>query len=444
MIDLSAEAVTIIMLVGLVLLLITGFPLAFGVGTVGLAVGLLVRGFHTVDLIYIQLFEHAHGYTLLAAPMFVYMGYMLESTGIAEDMYQALYLFMGRLKGGLAIITVAVGTVLAACVGVIGASVTMLAIVALPAMVRRGYSKSLAAGTVCASGTLGILIPPSIMMVVYGPMAALSVGKLFMAAFIPGFLLAGLYALYIAIRCLIQPDAGPGAPPDTVQLSLLKRLWIVVRAALPPAFVIMSVLGSIFFGLAAPTEAAAFGGFATTVLVIAYRKFTWSSLKAALTGTMRVTGMIFLIVVLSVAYTSVFLSLGGGQVVADAIVAVPGGRWGSFAIIMFIVFILGMFLDWIGIVFIMVPIMAPTIIALEFNPLWFAMMVVINLQTGFMSPPFATSIFYLRGAAAPDLGIEYGHIIKGVYPFIAIVLVVITLCVFIPEIVLWLPGQMIR
>jgi len=444
MIDLSAEAVTIIMLVGLVLLLITGFPLAFGVGTVGLAVGLLVRGFHTVDLIYIQLFEHAHGYTLLAAPMFVYMGYMLESTGIAEDMYQALYLFMGRLKGGLAIITVAVGTVLAACVGVIGASVTMLAIVALPAMVRRGYSKSLAAGTVCASGTLGILIPPSIMLVVYGPMAALSVGKLFMAAFIPGFLLAGLYALYIAIRCLIQPDAGPGAPPDTVQLSLLKRLWIVVRAALPPAFVIMSVLGSIFFGLAAPTEAAAFGGFATTVLVIAYRKFTWSSLKAALTGTMRVTGMIFLIVVLSVAYTSVFLSLGGGQVVADAIVAVPGGRWGSFAIIMFIVFILGMFLDWIGIVFIMVPIMAPTIIALEFNPLWFAMMVVINLQTGFMSPPFATSIFYLRGAAAPDLGIEYGHIIKGVYPFIAIVLVVITLCVFIPEIVLWLPGQMIR
>jgi len=444
MIDLSAEAVTIIMLVGLVLLLITGFPLAFGVGTVGLAVGLLVRGFHTVDLIYIQLFEHAHGYTLLAAPMFVYMGYMLESTGIAEDMYQALYLFMGRLKGGLAIITVAVGTVLAACVGVIGASVTMLAIVALPAMVRRGYSKSLAAGTVCASGTLGILIPPSIMLVVYGPMAALSVGKLFMAAFIPGFLLAGLYALYIAIRCLIQPDAGPGAPPDTVQLSLLKRLWIVVRAALPPAFVIMSVLGSIFFGLAAPTEAAAFGGFATTVLVIVYRKFTWSSLKAALTGTMRVTGMIFLIVVLSVAYTSVFLSLGGGQVVADAIVAVPGGRWGSFAIIMFIVFILGMFLDWIGIVFIMVPIMAPTIIALEFNPLWFAMMVVINLQTGFMSPPFATSIFYLRGAAAPDLGIEYGHIIKGVYPFIAIVLVVITLCVFIPEIVLWLPGQMIR
>jgi len=444
MIDLSAEAVTVIMLVGLVALLITGFPLAFGVGTVGLVVGILTRGFHTVDLIYIQLFEHAHGYTLLAAPMFVYMGYMLESTGIAEGMYQALYIFLGRLRGGLAIITVAVGTVLAACVGVIGASVTMLAIVALPAMVKRGYSRSLAAGTVCASGTLGILIPPSIMLVVYGPMAALSVGKLFMAAFIPGFILAGLYALYIATRCLIQPNAGPGAPPDTVQVSLLKRFWVVVRAALPPAFVIMSVLGSIFFGLASPTEAAAFGGFATTILVIAYRKFTWSSLKAALTGTMRVTGMIFLIVVLSVAYTSVFLSLGGGQVVADAIVGTPGGRWGAFAIIMFIVFILGMFLDWIGIVFIMVPIMAPTIIALEFNPLWFAMMVVINLQTGFMSPPFATSIFYLRGAAAPELGVEYGHIIKGVYPFITIVLVVITLCVFFPQIVLWLPAQMIR
>jgi tripartite ATP-independent transporter DctM subunit len=444
MIDLSAGAVTVIMLVGMVLLLITGFPLAFGVGTVGLIVGILTRGFHTVDLIYIQLFEHAHGYTLLAAPMFVYMGYMLESTGIAESMYQALYLFMGRLRGGLAIITVAVGTVLAACVGVIGASVTMLAIVALPAMVKRGYSRSLAAGTVCASGTLGILIPPSIMLVVYGPMAALSVGKLFMAAFIPGFILAGLYALYIAIRCLIQPSAGPGASPDAVQVSLLKRFLVVLRAALPPAFVIMSVLGSIFFGLASPTEAAAFGGFATTLLVILYRKFTWGSLKNALTGTMRVTGMIFLIVVLSVAYTSVFLSLGGGDVVANVIVSAPGGRWGSFVIIMFIVFILGMFLDWIGIVFIMVPILAPTIIALEFNPLWFAMMVVINLQTGFMSPPFATSIFYLRGAAAPELGVEYGHIIKGVYPFITIVLVVITLCVFFPQIVLWLPGQMIR
>jgi tripartite ATP-independent transporter DctM subunit len=444
MIDLSPEAVTLIMLLGMVLLLMTGFPLAFGVGTVGLVVGILTRGFNTVDLIYIQLFEHAHGYTLLAAPMFVYMGYMLESTGIAEGMYQALYLFMGRLRGGLAIITVAVGTVLAACVGVIGASVTMLAIVALPAMVKRGYSKSLAAGTVCASGTLGILIPPSIMLVVYGPMAALSVGKLFMAAFIPGFLLAGLYATYIGIRCMIQPNAGPGAPEEAVQASLLKRFWVVVRAALPPAFVIMSVLGSIFLGLASPTEAAAFGGFATTILVIIYRKFTWSSLIQALTGTMRVTGMIFLIVVLSVAYTAIFLGLGGGEVVADAITGTPGGRWGAFAVIMFIVFILGMFLDWIGIVFIMVPILAPTIIALEFNPLWFAMMVVINLQTGFMSPPFATSIFYLRGAAAPELGIAYGHIIKGVYPFIAIVLVVIMLCIFFPEIVLWLPGQMIR
>jgi tripartite ATP-independent transporter DctM subunit len=444
MIDLSPEAVTLIMLLGMVLLLMTGFPLAFGVGTVGLVVGILTRGFNTVDLIYIQLFEHAHGYTLLAAPMFVYMGYMLESTGIAEGMYQALYMFMGRLRGGLAIITVAVGTVLAACVGVIGASVTMLAIVALPAMVKRGYSKSLAAGTVCASGTLGILIPPSIMLVVYGPMAALSVGKLFMAAFIPGFILAGLYATYIAIRCMLQPNAGPGAPRETVQVSLLKRFWVVVRAAVPPAFVIMAVLGSIFLGLASPTEAAAFGGFATTILVIIYRKFTWSSLIEALTGTMRVTGMIFLIVVLSVAYTAIFLSLGGGEVVAEAIVGTPGGRWGAFAVIMFIVFILGMFLDWIGIVFIMVPILAPTIIALEFNPLWFAMMVVINLQTGFMSPPFATSIFYLRGAAAPELGISYGHIIKGVYPFIAIVLVVIVLCIFFPEIVLWLPGQMIR
>ena len=443
MIDLTPVQATVLMLGLLLLTLATGFPLAFAVGFVGLVVGLLAIGPQSFNLIYIQIFSKIHGYTLLSSPMFVYMGYMLQRSGIAEKMYDAVYLFLGSVRGGLAATTIVVGAVLAACVGVIGASVTMLTIVALPAMVQRGYSKSLAAGTVCASGTLGILIPPSIMLVVYGPMANLSVGKLFMAAFIPGFLLAGLYIVYVGIRCLVQPAAGPAAPIEERSAApILLRLWAVVKAAVPPALIILAVLGVIYFGIAPPTEAAAIGAFATTILAIAYRRFDLASLKDALSGTLRVASMILLIVAMSVAYTSVFLWLGGGDVVAGYITAAPGGRWGAFALIMIIIVILGMFLEWMGVVFVMVPILGPTVTALGFDPLWFAMMIVICLQTGFLSPPFATAIFYLRGAVDPSLGVSTMDVIRGVYPFIGVVLLVIFLCVVFPQIVLWLPSTM--
>jgi len=439
-IELGPQTVAIVMLVALVVAVMSGFPLALAVGSVGLFIGLLTRGMSSIDVIYMQLFGKIHSYTLLALPMFIYMGSILESSGLAEKMYRALFLFLGRLRGGLAASTIALGAVLATCVGVIGASVSMLTLIALPSMVNRGYSKSLAAGSVCAGGTLGILIPPSIMLVVLGPLTGISVGRLFGAAFLPGFLLAGMYILYVTIRCAVQPTAGPPAAAEEIRATpFTARLSILLTSFVPPGIVILAVLGSIIMGLASPTEAAAFGGFITTLMVIAYRKFSVASLKKAINETMRLTGMVLLIAVLSVAYTSIFLLLGGGEAVAEIIVAAPGGRWGSFVAIMFLVFILGMFMDWMGIIFIIVPILLPAIDILGFDLLWAVMMVVINLQMGFLSPPFATAIFYLRGAADPKLGVQTGDIIRGVYPFICVVFIVIVLCSIFPDIVLWLP-----
>jgi len=438
-IEMSPEFVAIVMLLGLIAAVLTGYPLAVAVGSIGMVFGLLTRGMPSMDLVYSQLFSKIHSYTLLAMPMFIYMGVILETSGLADDMYKALFLLFGRIRGGLAASTVAVGAVIAASVGVISASVTMLTLVALPAMVTRGYSKSLAAGTVAASGTLGILIPPSVMLVLLGPLSGLSVGRLFAAAFTPGFLLAGLYFMYVILLCALRPTAGPPAPAVERDISLGAKLLLLLKSLVPPLFVIFSVLGTIVLGLASPTEAAAFGGFATTVMVLAYRRLTKAALTKAVTDTMRVTGMGLLIAVLSVAFTSVFLLLGGGQAVADLILLAPAGRWGSFTAIMFIVFILGMFMDWMGIVFIVVPILLPTIEVLGFDLLWSVMMVAVMLQTGFLSPPFATALFLVHGTADPSLGITYDHIIKGVLPYISIVLIVIVLCCIYPEIILWLP-----
>ena len=378
MIDLSPEIVTIIMLGGVLVGVLAGYPLAIPVGALALIMGFLLFGTGVFSLLYARLYSLIHSYVLLAIPLFVFMGAMLERSGIAERMYAALYLWLSGFRGGLAIITVVMGTVLAACVGIIGASVTMLSLLALPSMLKRGYSKSLASGSVCAGGTLGILIPPSIMLVIYGPMAGISVGKLFMAAFIPGLVLSGLYVTYIATRCFFQPKIAPAVPVEERAVPFLKKTAMLLTSLVPPALLIMAVLGSIFLGIAPPTEAAAVGAFAATILTIAYRRFNFEVL------------------------------------------------------------------NWIGIIFIMVPILAPIAPALGFDPLWFGMMIIINLQMSFMTPPFASAIFYLRGSAAPELGVTMGDIIRGVFPFVGLIIIGLGLCIAFPQLILWLPHQMIK
>ena len=444
MIDISPELITGIMLGGIFIGVITGYPLPLVMGGLGLAVGYLTMGPAVGKLLYPRIFYALTNYILLAVPLFVFMGNMLESSGITEKLYDALYIWLGRLRGGLAVATVLIGTVLAACVGIIAASVTMLTLIALPSMVKRGYSKSLAAGSVCAGGTLGILIPPSVMIVLYGPMASVSVGKLFMGAFIPGLILSGLYCTYILVRSFFQPSIAPAVPSEETAVPFLRKTWILATALLPTLILIIAVLGSIFMGIAAPTEAAAVGSLAAVLLALAYRKLSWKILSNTGYATVKLTGMIFLFVVLAVAFTGVFISTGAGKVVENLILSMPGGKWGAFGMIMLICFFLGFFIDWVGIILIMVPIITPIGETLGFDPIWFAMMIIVNLQMSFMTPPFAGAIFITRGVADPELGVTMGDIIRGVFPFVFLIIIGLCICAFFPQVITWLPGMMIK
>ena len=443
MIDISPELVVIIMLGGLLLLVMTGFPLAYVIGFLGFVVGVLIYGEQITQMMYIRTYRLMMNYVLLAVPLFVFMGSMLERSGIIERLYDALYLWLGGFRGGLAVVTVLVGTVMAATVGVITASVTLLTLVALPSMIKRGYSKSFAAGACTAGGILGILIPPSIMIVIYGPMAAISVGKMFFGAFIPGFILSSLYISYIVIRSIMQPHIAPPVPIEQRAVPFAQKTKLLLVSIVPVAILIMSVLGVIFFGIAPPTEAAGVGAFAAILLTIAYRRFNFTVLKEVMSMTLRLSGFIFLVGTMSYAYTGIFLGARGGEVLTELILAMPGGKWGAFAVIMFIIFMLGFFIDWIGILFITVPIVTPIFEVLEFHPVWAAIMVCVNLQTSFMTPPFAMGIYICRGAADPSLGVTVGDIIRGVIPYVILVLIGLALLVVFPELVTWLPGMMI-
>lgn len=444
MIEISPEVVAIIFIVAIFAGILTGFPLAITLGGVAVVMGYLLFGPSSFEILYTRAFHLLMNYTLVAVPCFIFMGSMLQYSGIAEKMYDALYLWLGGLRGGLAIITVIIGTVLAAAVGIIAASIAMLALVALPAMVRRGYDKSLACGAVVAGGCLGILIPPSVMLVLYGPMAWISVGKLFMAAFFPGFMLSILYCSYIAIRCRLQPELAPATPAEERRAPFMVKTVVAAKAVLPTALLILSVLGVIFLGIAPPTEASASGAVVATVLAVVYRRFSWRVLRDTALETLRLTAIILLIGSAAFGLVGIFISAGGAQVVEDLILATPGGRWGSLAAVMFLVFLLGFFIDWIGILFIIVPIISPLAPAMGFDPLWFAIMVCVNLQASFMTPPFAPGIFFLRGTVSPDLGISMEDIIRGVIPFALLVLVGVVLLAVFPEIALWLPAQMIK
>ncbi len=444
MIDISPMLVTVVMLVGLIVTILTGFPLAMPIGTVGLVVGFLAYGTPVFDQIYHQVFAILHDYILLALPLFVFMGVVLEFSLIADKMYDALFLLLSGFRGGLALVTLVLGTILAACVGVVTASVTMLTAVALPAMVKRGYNRSLASGVICAGGTLGILIPPSVMLVIYGPMARVSIGRLFFGAMGPGLLLSALYIIYVAIRCYFEPNLAPTVPPEERAVPISRKLRLVFVSLIPPAFIILSVLGVIYMGIAPPTEAAAVGSFASLVLTAIYRRLTWKTLIEILRRSLNISSVVMFIGAASVAFTGVFLKAGAGKVVQEAVLATPGGRWGVFFVVMFIYFILGFFIEWLGIFFIMVPILAPIAPALGFDPIWFGIMICVNLQTSFLTPPYAFAIFVLRGVAPAELGVTSSDIIRGVWPFVFLILAGLALCIAFPEIILWLPSKMIR
>ena len=444
MFELSAELVAFLMLGGVFTLVLTGFPIAFVIGSVAFIVGILVFGpTTTYHILYSRFYDLSLNYPYLAVPLFTFMGVILQHSGITKDLYESLYEVLGRLRGGLAIVTIVFGTILATCLGVIAASVTILTLIALGPMVSRGYDKPLAAGSIVASGTLGILIPPSIMLVVYGPQAGISIGQMFMGAVFPGLLLAFCYIAYVLIRCWLNPELGPSIPADQLTPFSMSKLWRLLKSLVPPILLILAVLGTIFSGVAPPTEAAAVGCLAAVLLAVAYGKFSFSLLKHASMETLRVSAFVVMIAALCYAFVGVFMSAGSGDVVSETILAIPGGKWASFAMIMLIVFLLGLFIEWIGIVFIIVPIFTPILAELGFNSLWAGMMICINLQMAFQTPPMAMSIFVLKGSADPELGLTMADIIKGVVPFVLIIMFVLLLCTIFPQIITWLPEQMI-
>ncbi|MCF7936084.1 MAG: TRAP transporter large permease subunit [Synergistales bacterium] len=444
MIEISAELVTILMLGGVLALVMTGFPIAFVIGSVAFFVGLLVFGPSTTfHILYTRFYQLSLNYPYLAVPLFTFMGVILQHSKVTQDLYDSLYDALGGLRGGLAVVTIIFGTILAACLGVIAASITILTLIALNPMVTRGYDKSLASGSIVAAGTLGILIPPSIMLVVYAPQAGLSVGQMFMGAIFPGLILSGLYISYVLIRCLLRPEDGPALPPEQVTPFNMKKLWKLLVALVPPVLLIAAVLGTIFAGIAPPTEAAAVGCTAAILLATAYGRLNWDLIRTAATETLRVSTFVVIIAALCYAFVGIFMNAGAGDVVANFITSVPGGPWASFGVVMAIVFMLGMFIEWIGIVFIIVPIFSPILVELGFDPLWAGMMICINLQMAFQTPPMAMGIFVLKGTASKELDVTIGDIIRGVTPFVAIIVFVLILCSVFPEIITWLPDKMI-
>jgi tripartite ATP-independent transporter DctM subunit len=441
----SLELLTVAMFVTLILAITLGHQLAFTLAGVATLFGLIDNGFNIpglFDLYANNVWGLMNNYTLVAVPLFIFMAQLLDQSKVAEALFESLYVVLGSIKGGLGLSVVVVCTVFAATTGIIGASVVAMGLLAAPALISKGYQKEMTSGIICASGTLGILIPPSIMMVVYAGLTGLketSVGNLFAGAILPGLLLAGLYFLYIVIRCNLNPKLGPPITKEEASKFTNSQKWgMVLKSLLPPLGLILMVMGTILAGVATATEAAGMGALGAFILALFNRAITWPVIRKASIATLKTTSMVMLLFIGGTFFSTVFLSMGGGDVVADLFVGSGMNRWLAFAIMMFIIFILGMFIDWAAILLVTVPIFMPIATQLDFDPLWFAIMMCVNLQTSFLTPPFGYALFYFKGVA-PE-GYTMMHIYRGILPFVAIQVIGLIILAVFPALSTWLPS----
>ncbi len=440
----TVEVLTVLMFVTLMASIALGHPLAITLAAVATLFGLIDNGFNLPALL--GLFaNNAWGiflnYTLVAIPLFIFMAQILDRSKVSEGLFDALYTVLGGLRGGLGMAVIVVSTVFAATTGIVGASVVAMGLMAGPALLRRGYDRSLSAGIICSSGTLGILIPPSIMLVVYGGLTGqkeTSVGNLFAAAILPGLLLSGLYLLYVGVRCYLNPKLGPPIPAEDRTATAMQKFTMTMKNFVPPFGLILTVMGTILAGIATPTEAAALGCVGALFLALVTRKLNWQVITDASVSTARTTAMIMALFLGGKFFSVVFLSMGGGDVVADVLLGMDVSPYVVFAIMMAVVFFMGMFIDWAAILLVVVPIFTPIAMDLDFNPLWFAMMVCINLQTSFLTPPFGYSLFYFKGVAPPEYSM--GDVYKGILPFVAIQIFGLALLMYFPQIITYLPD----
>ncbi len=440
--------------------LLLGYPVAFSLGGTALLFAWLGGGAGYFDAAFLQalpnrLYGIMTNETLIAVPVFVFMGVMLERSKVADQLLRSLARLMHHIPGGLGLAVVLVGAMLAASTGIVGATVVTMGLLSLPTMLRRHYDPAIAAGTICAAGTLGQIIPHSIILVLLGDVLSaayqqaqldmgifspdtVSVGDLFVGALLPGLLLVGLYILYQIGVAILRPTAVPAIPADERERHGWALLWRVLKVLVPPFLLIIAVLGSILGGFSTPTEAASVGAVGAMLLALSQRQFTLATLREVVQGTTKVTSMVFLIFIGASIFSLVFRGFGGDEVVEELLHNLPGGVVGAVAVVMLIMFLLGFILDFIEITFVVVPIVGPILLAMGLDPVWLGVMIAINLQTSFLTPPFGFSLFYLRGVAPPE--VTTIAIYRGVMPYILIQLLVLGLLGFWPQLATWLPG----
>jgi tripartite ATP-independent transporter DctM subunit len=439
----NPETLALVMFGTLFITLFLGHPLAFSLGVLALIFGVIGWG-GSPDIVFTLFANKTYGvmdeYVLVAVPLFIFMAQMLDACGVAEKLFKTMHIILGPIRGGLAIAVILVCTVFAASTGVVGATEVAIGLLAAPALMKRKYDISLTAGAICAGGTLGIIIPPSIMLVVYGGLVGMSVGQLFAAAMAPGLLLSCLYLVYIAIRCGISPEMGPPLPKEERIYSIGQKINMALMSLVPPIVLILMVLGSIVAAVATPTEAAGIGCAGAFILAIFYRRLTWAAVKDAAIATVKTNAMVLTLFLGGNAFQSIFMGLGGGDAISGILLGMEISPYAILFIMMGCVFFLGMFIDWLGILLIVLPIFTPIAAELGFNGLWFATLICVNLQMAFLTPPFGYSLFYLKGIAPVEMTI--GHIYRGVLPFIALQWIGLIICILFPSLVMYLPKML--
>lgn len=435
--QIGIEAASYLMIGSILLLLVTGLPLAFVTGLVALVFALGWFGPMAIPLVTTRIYSFVNEYVLISIPMFVLMASILDRSGIAKDLYNTLRMFAGRLPGGVAVQTLFVAVFLAAMSGIIGGEIILLGLLALPQMLRLGYNQRLSIGTVCAGGSLGTMVPPSIVLIIYGLTANVSISELFLASVIPASLLASLYIAYILIRCFLDPKMGPPAPKDELDIPFAEKAS-QLKSIILPVLVAVWVLGSIYAGIASVTEAACMGVVGVIISTIVRRELTFSMMKASLKQTLNTCGMIIWIGIGASALVGVYNLMGGNRFIQSVILGLDIAPIFIVLIMMAILVVLGLFMDWIGIALLTMPIFVPIIIALGYNPIWFGILFSMNMQISYLSPPFGPAAFYLKSVAPPHITLK--EIFLSLWPFILLQISALGLVMAFPSIALWLPG----
>lgn len=436
----SIEWITFSMFGSMLLLMFLGLPVAFSTGAVGVIFTALLLGPAAINILPIRIFGLMNNYLLGAIPLFIVMACILERAGLIEEIYNMVHQWMGWLKGGVATATVMACTLLACMVGIIGASEVTMGVIALPEMLKRKYDKYIACGSILAGGTLGILIPPSIMMIIYGMVDNVSIGQLYAGSFLPGFILSGLFITYITIRAYINPNIGP-AIPEEERISWSEKFKLLLPV-IPAGILIFLVLGTIILGIAAPTEAAGVGALGALIISFSRRTLTWKGLVSACMQTLRTSSMVLWIMFGANVFVALYVMVGGGDFVRHLLLGTGLTRWEVIIVMQAMLIVLGAFMDWVGIFMLCIPLFGPIIRELGFDPIWFGVLVGVNMQLSFLTPPFGYALFFLKGVAPPEISTV--DVWKGAVPFVGLQFIGLVLCMMFPEIILAVPRWLFR